>query len=135
MKIEILKSGAVITLVDNVMDPEREVTRFGGDAWALYVETDAVRLERLRGEMIEAIKAEGLRRIGLVIPALAIIEMLDLIVEAVSAGMMNAPQPGSDMETVKDIYLHARSRVAYAKTATEDQLNQYDPATDHGWPQ
>ena len=135
MIIEILDGAdAVITKVSNVSDPDAEVTAYGGVSWRKWVQPDDERVEKLRRRKLAETKAEGLRRVGVIIPAMANINILDLIVEAVEASMMVAPQAGSDMEKVKQIYLYAKTRITAAQTATEDQLNAYDPATDPGWP-
>jgi len=62
--------------------------------------------------------------------------MLDLIVELFQAGAFAAgfPSPGSDMEKVKDIYQYAKAKALQSRTATQAQIDAYDPATDINWP-
>ena len=135
MIIEVLDNvGGVIAKVTNVGNPDEEVVEHGGDTWRDYVEPDEVRVERLRQQKLSAVKSEGLARIGAIIPALCNLDMVDLMIEMLQASMVSAPSAGSDMDRVKEIYVYAKGKVVQAQTATEDQLNQYDPATDSGWP-
>jgi len=135
MIIEILNdAGEVIRKVYGASNPQVEVARAGGAAWRLYIPSDAERTDELRSVKIAETRREALRRIGIVIPALANESTLNLLVEMLQAGMVTAPTPSTDMDRVKEIYLYARQRIVQAQTATEDQLNAYDPATDPSWP-
>lgn len=133
--IEILnQAGEVITQVANSGNPDDDVRAYGGASWRDYVVPDDVRIARLRQRVIDAIKAEGLRRIGLILPALKNLDLLELVIEAVKAGSMAAPTGGSDLDRCRALYVFAKSRISYAQGASEEQLNQYDPAAD-GWPE
>lgn len=134
MKIRILDDqGAEIALVDNVTHPDTEVAAFGGASWEAWQPSEAEVTESLREQVVISIKREGLRRIGELVPALARLELLDLIVETVQAGMMNAPTAGSDLDKVKNIYQFARGRVGMAQSADRATLENYDVGSDN-WP-
>lgn len=95
----------------------------------------SVNLPNNQRAKVNEIKTEALKRIGAIIPALADINQLGLIVEMLQAGMISAPEAGSDMETVKDIYVYGKTKMGQARTATQSQLDSYDPATDTSWPE
>jgi len=136
MKIEILDDqGGVITQCDTT-EPDRDTAAYGGASWRQYVEPAAATLERNRHDKIQQIRAHGLGLIGGLVPALANADTLDLIVELLQAGAFATgfPTAGSDMERVKDIYLYAKTKITQARTATQAQLDAYDPATDTNWP-
>ena len=60
-----------------------------------------IELEGLRGDVIQQIKVEGLRRIEAIVPALADMKMLDLMIELWP--MLDTAQAGPDMLEAKDI--------------------------------
>lgn len=135
MIIEVLDSqGGVIARVANTDNPNQDVALYNGTSWRVYVPSDTERVEALRAAKISATKSEGMNRIGVVIPALANKTTLDLLVEMLQAGMVTAPTPGTDMDRVKSIYVYVKQVVTQMQTATEAQLNAYDPATDPNWP-
>ncbi len=129
-------------IVDGVSDPQREFDQYyknefnGATSWEVSAIPADQELAILRKDKIGATQNHGLSLIGSIIPALGSIEMVDLMVELFQAGAFVAgfPAPGSDMERVKDIYVYTKQKIATAKTATKDQLEAYDPATDTGWP-
>ena len=137
MNIEIYDDqDAVITRVNNSVNPDADVIMYGGEYWQLYIEPATVVLDRNRREEIDQVRTHALELIGGLIPALANENTLDLIVELFQSGAFATgfPTPGSDMERVKDIYLYARTMISQARTATQAQLDAYDPATDPNWP-
>lgn len=108
---------------------------------AIAQEDEAAILESLRWEKIRAIQVEGLRRIQLQEPEWDMFDEVHLIASIwnlFSASSYSAPSdPASatpEQLMAKDIYVHAKSRITAARTATREQLNAYDPATDPGWP-
>ena len=80
------------------------------------------------------IKREGIRRVSLVEPALGDFTLLALVVQMRTDGMVSDPTPGSDMDTIRQIYVYAKQQIAAAPAWTESELEQYDAASDSGWP-
>ncbi len=93
-------------------------------------------LSRNRTAKAAEIRAHALELIGGLVPELANADTMDLIVELYQAGAFRAafPTTGSDMARVKDIYLYAKTKISQARTATQAQLDAYDPGTDPNWP-
>lgn len=135
--IEILNaSGDVITKVADSSDPAADMAAYGGDSWRLYVEPDANRIERKRAEKIGAIKSHALGLISALSPAMANLPMLELVLDLHQSGAFAAgfPAPGSDFDNIRLIYQYAKTRIVAAQSASETQLDNYDPATDPNWP-
>lgn len=131
--IEVLDGqGAVIARVDS-NEPDAEVALYGGDSWRPYVEPAAVTLERNRAQKVREIRAEGRGRIIALEPDLAnedVLAAVRLVIRDTDATLT----PGSDLDTARQIFVYMRARIAEAKTATQAQLDNYDPATDPNWP-
>lgn len=89
-----------------------------------------------RADKIREVSAYALDLIGETIPALADENQMGLLVALFQAGAFRPgfPAAGSDMERVKDVYLYARTKINQARTATQAQLDAYDPTTDPNWP-
>ena len=81
---------------------------------------------------IEEIKTEGITRIAAIIPALDNLKMINLMVELWH--MLNTIDASTEMLLVRDIYVYTKSKITWAKTASDIDLDAYDPATDIGWP-
>jgi len=43
--------------------------------------------------------------------------------------------PGTKLERGKDLYVYAKSQLTWVDTATEAEIDAYDPNTDPGWPE
>ncbi len=131
--IEVLgANNVVITKVSNSGNPDKDAKRYGGTSWRVWVEPDSARVENLRRRKIADTTVEGLRRIASVIPAINSLAALDLMVELWP--MLDTASAGANILLVKDIYQYAKTKIVAAQTATESQLNAYDPASDAGWP-
>jgi len=132
MIIEVLDGSDIVLVRVVTSEPDIEVVTYGGVSWREYIQPDIERISVLRDNKIEQTKAEGLRRISEIVPAISTIEMVNLILELWP--MLNTGSASADMILVKDIYVYARARIGAAESATEAQLNAYDPTTDTGWP-
>lgn len=133
MNIEILDSqDKVITKVANSSNPNKDMTNYGGVSWRKYVESVQERINNIRRLKIEQIKSEGLVRIGAIVPALNTLTALDLIIELWP--MLDITKAGIDIIKVRDIYVYVKNRISMAKSASEAQLNAYNPVTDPNWP-
>ncbi len=87
-------------------------------------------IQDLRQEKIQAIKREGVKRISAKVDALDNIGMILLVYKHMWP-VTNASQDLLDGKAIAD---HAISRISMARSATREQLEAYDAATDNGWP-
>jgi hypothetical protein len=94
--------------------------------------TTSETLEQNRAAKIRDIKNEGLSRISAVIPALDSFTEIQLV--EVLWPVLNNPNGNANLSLVKDIYLYGKTKISQARTATQAQLDAYDPTTDPGWP-
>lgn len=102
-----------------------------GDPTA-YPVTAAELLEMTRAGKIKAIKDEAIRRISLQVPALNSYDMVAFMAELWPA--LDTAALGVPMTAAKDIYIYAKTKITQVQSATQAQLNAYNPATDPNWP-
>jgi hypothetical protein len=88
-------------------------------------------VEGLRSEKIQLIKIVALKHIGNYVDALADFDMTMLVYKHLWASISN---PSAELSAGKDVYDYAKNKISQAKTATREQLEGYDPATDNNWP-
>ena len=89
-------------------------------------------LETTRSQKIQDIKAEGLSRITAAVPALNTFDMVSFMYELWPS--LDTAALGANMILAKDTYVYAKGRITLADTATQTQLDDYDPSTDVSWP-
>ncbi len=89
-------------------------------------------LKRNRKQKARDIQNEVIARIGAVVPALNRIEMIELMVELWPS--LDTASLGPDMLSAQSIYVYGKGKITQAQTATQAQLDAYDPVTDVGWP-
>ncbi len=94
--------------------------------------TAAEMLENKRRNKIDQIVSEGVRRISAVIPELDSLNKISVV--AALWPVLDNPGANSDFARARDIYVYARNLVNFAKTATDTQLDSFDPPTDPNWP-
>lgn len=94
--------------------------------------TDAERLANKRAAKKEAIKDEALSRCQARVPALNSFAMIDFLRELWP--MLDTASAGADMIAVKDIVVYAKTKIGQLDSATEAQIDAYDPATDPSFP-
>jgi hypothetical protein len=87
-------------------------------------------VEGLRSEKIQLIKIVALKHIGNYVDALADFDMTMLVYRE----MWPVPNASQALIDGKDVYDYAKNKISQAKTATREQLEGYDPATDNNWP-
>lgn len=87
-------------------------------------------LDQKRSQKLIAIKAEAESRMTAIHPAGLFdnVQLLSLIYSSVTV------TPGSNLDRIKDIGVYGKQKYTWAKTATEAELDAYDPVTDPGWP-
>ena len=90
-------------------------------------------LSESRRKKIEATKDEALRRIALEVEAIESIAMVGFMVEIWP--MLNTASASASLLKARDIYLYAKTKIAESKSATQTQIDAYDPVADTGWPQ
>ena len=132
MNIEVLDSnGDVITLVTNSGNPERDTADYGGVSWRKWVMSDAERIKLLRATKINDTRNEERKRL---------IEInkganLDPNVIRLLANSFTATGPGAgEWNRIKGISRYGKIKEDVLLTATEAELNAYNPRTDQGWP-
>ena len=91
-----------------------------------------VTLDQKRANAIGAIRKERNKRVEILIPALDSVEEVQLI--AAFWNMLDQTKVNPAQLSAKDTWQYASTRINQAKTATEAQLDGYDPTTDTGWP-
>jgi hypothetical protein len=89
-------------------------------------------IDNARTDKIQVIKAEGLSRMQ------EINSSLDSVAEVEIWVLMwpglDEVSLGADAIRLKDIYVYVKSKIAWVTTASEEDMDNYDPATDIGWP-
>ena len=132
MKIEILDDlGNVIRTIDNTSSPELEVVIHGGAFWREWIEPDEARLELLRRQKIQETQAEARTRIAGVDPEVG--QFMHLMPFLTSYFTVTGTGAG-EWNRMKGMDDHSRTKQAWLQTATEAELDAYDPTTDSGWP-
>lgn len=91
-----------------------------------------ITLDQKRANAIQAIRKERNKRVELLIPVLDSVEEVQLI--AAFWNMLDQTKANPAQISAKDTWQYANTRINQAKTATEAQLDGYDPTTDTGWP-
>lgn len=92
-------------------------------------------LPDLKAAKVAAIKAEGLRRIQSVLPAIENFEELRLLREILMSVKATSLQLTTDMTRVRDTYNAGANAVTTVNGfTTVAQVNAYDPVTGPGWP-
>ena len=114
-------------LVDGV-----EVICSAEEELAILAERPAAQLSNLREYKISILEKECLKRIAAKVPALASPPSISLV--AALWPMLNLSAAGSDMLTCRDIFLYAKNKKVQLQSATLEQLQSYDAATDPNWP-
>lgn len=104
----------------------------GGELVQNTTFTDERTLVQARNKKKNEIRRECLRRIAGINKTLADDGNLALVIELVKAGFN--PTAGSDISMTAEIYRYARKKINQAASATQEQLDNYDPATDTNWP-
>jgi len=89
-------------------------------------------LDQKRAFAIQAIRKERNTRIEILIPSLDSVDEIQLI--AAFWNMLDETQATPAQISAKDTWQYATTKINQAKTATEAQLDAYDPTTDSGWP-
>ncbi len=92
----------------------------------------AANLEDTRRIKIEQVKSEGVFRINAVLPDINTLDEIKLI--AVIWPMLDTTSPPANIVLARDIYQYAKTKITQAQTATQAELDAYDPATDPNWP-
>lgn len=98
----------------------------------MEAERTASAISGLRGNVINRIITEAIRRIKARVPALCSFEMVDLM--AILWPTLNTAAAGANLIACRDIYLYAKSKITRVDTATQVQLEAYDPGTDPDFP-
>lgn len=92
-------------------------------------------LPDLKAAKVTAIKAEGLRRIQLIYPAIENFEELKLVREILLSVKTTALQLTADMSRVRDTYNAGANAVTTVNGYTAAaQVNAFDPVTGPSWP-
>lgn len=81
---------------------------------------------------INATKAEGLRRISEAVPAFNTLHDVELI--ASLWPMLDSTAASAAMLLARDTYVYARQQIEFLRTATQEEIDAYDPMTDPDWP-
>ena len=117
------------TGAEYIVDDGREQETI--DAIAAYDELPAHKAQK-----IDEIKAEGLRRINLIYPAIATVDDLTLIADLVKYMRANgAGAPTGNLAAAQAVYTAAKAAIAAvnAKTLVAD-VQTYDAVTSPFWP-
>ena len=89
-------------------------------------------LDATRASKIEVITNEGVSRIALQVPEWDDLETIRLIKSFIN--LMDFSLATAEQILAKDIHDFARTRIVFARTATQTELDAYDPVTDPNWP-
>lgn len=108
--------------------------RFYRNAWAISGGTVVIDPNRLRDYRKLEIKQEGLARINAVFPAIDDIDQLHFHVEFWLSIAPAARQPTANFQLVSNIYTAAKDAIQFINTATDQQVMDYNAATDPAWP-
>lgn len=93
-----------------------------------------VPLEVKREEMIDAVRNEGLSRMQEVLPGIDNFDTLDLIKEVWLSIAPAARAPTVSFQYIIDVYQAGKTAINFLKTATESQIDSYDPVLSPSWP-
>lgn len=133
MKIEILNiGGIVITVVDNVINPAREVEIHNGHSWREYQPSEGELTSKLRRVRRTQLHGERRKRIADIDEELA---DLAAMFGPLAKYIQVTGQGAGDWNKMKAIADHAKDKRAWMDTATLAELEAYDPETDPDWPQ
>lgn len=88
-----------------------------------------------RETKVIATTQEGLRRIQGYMPGLVSLYVLEPLRELWLSIVPAARAPTATMTSVINIYSYARDKIIWLRnTATDAEVDAYDPSTDTGWP-
>lgn len=88
-----------------------------------------------REAKVIATTQEGLRRIQAYMPGLVSLYVLEPLRELWISIAPAARQPTATLTAVINIYAYARDKIIWLRnTATDAEVDAYDPVTDPGWP-
>lgn len=90
--------------------------------------------DQARTDKIQELKAEGLARIQVEMPAITNIDILELVREQWLSTAVAARSATATFQAIIDTYQAARDGVIFLKTATDGEVTAYDVLTDPAWP-
>lgn len=106
----------------------------GGQVVLNAARAGAMSLTRNRRKKIEQIKAHALALMAAIESSMGDWDTVSLLIAMTRDGMTNPPDVGTPLRQVQAILQYGKTKITQARTATQAQLDQYDPATDSNWP-
>lgn len=98
-------------------------------------EYEVVDTINLREQRVIETTQEGLRRVQIRMPGLVSLYVLEPLRELWMSIALTARAPTATMTAVINIYTYGRDKIIWLRnTATDAQVEAYDPKTDTGWP-